>query len=131
MKMTALIAVFASVISSIALADGIPVPMNEQTPYNWTCSPNQGMDVSLHFMTIDSTLFIRTQRLGATGLTLPAKMANALLEKNYAALDGKRVSKAEWKRAFLFEAGDSSDTLNITYEGENLQMRFLNCAAEF
>ena len=120
------VALVFTVLSSFALADGIPVPLNQQTPYNWTCA--QG---SLHLFTKDvtaPTVYLHLPS-GTVGVKVPGYVASALKSQNYSSIDGKTFTDTQFKRTISFDVQGKQVYAKIQ-EG-TFKMIVSNCAASF
>ncbi len=127
------LALFASLLVSTAVfADGIPVPMEQQTPYNWTCEYNDTAQATgkLHLFLErgSATLYINVN--SAVGVAVPNEVVRNLLSHNFAALNGRKVTDNRFgKRTFAF--GARGKQLTVAYREGNYQLVASGCNATF
>lgn len=119
-------------LSSVVFADGIPVRMEQQTPYNWLCSYSQNARATgkLHLMVSQGatpTLFVNVN--SAVGVGLPAAVAKALLSQNYAAIDGKTYTDKRYNRSLTFNVQGKS--LLVKLQDGTYKLIASGCRAQF
>lgn len=123
---------FVSFLSTAALADGIPVPMNKQTPYNWICDGR----VSLHLMLKNPLENIATLYIG-NGSTIGAGVGPAieslLLQKDYRRLDNISSAKDQFDRVLSFKSDSNNKVLSVVMTDlkYRTEIKAMNCRAQF
>lgn len=127
-----LVALASLLLSAVVLADGIPVPMEQQTPYNWFCDYSEEARAKgkLHLMVEDGippTLFVNLN--SAVGVGLSQAVARALLTQKYAAIDGKTFTDRRYNRSLTFDVQGS--TLFVKLQDGNYKLIVSGCRAQF
>lgn len=121
-----------------AAADGIPVPMEQQTRFNWVCTAGHDASqrVGLHLVSEGPQKALYMTYAGNIGTRLDDRTAELLLTKNYAALNGAvvkdRYDYAGDSRTLLFVTkGNRMDVRLIFDSKPSFKRDALNCQASF
>lgn len=126
---------FALLMSLLAcgslFADGIPVPMDQQTPYNWTCNGREGQRESLHLFVggeVSPTLYVSNGG-GTIGSRVPQNVVRALLTQKYGSIDGKSFTDTRFKRTLTFDA--RANGLAVKLQDGTWETVLSGCRAKF
>ncbi len=119
---------FASVS---AHADGIPVPMNQQTPYNWNCDNQVSFHVFIHANQPKSTVYIHSNSAGTVGASILLSQATQLLKKDYTSINGVKISDSGVRRETTFFNVNGTLTVRMLDVQNSYLLKADHCRATF
>lgn len=125
-----LIAVMFSVVSFNALADGIPVPLKQQTPFNWNCSDRSSLHLMVNrYGTGKNSLFIQDH--AQIGTFISDEVVAILKSKDYSALSGQTITDTRFNRTTTFSVSGNRLSVKLVDLAYNSVRTALECVAAF
>jgi hypothetical protein len=125
--MKKLILCLATLLPFSAIADGIPVPMDQQTPHNWMCDNDKDQRISLHLIAEGGYNVLYVSYWGGTvGTNVGEDVANKLIHSSN--MDGISVNDTEFKRQLAFkQSSNGAISVLLTDYKYDISFEAINC----